>query len=122
MNEIPERIEREMFEIRSRMAPDVHDLKQHVSPKVIGEQVKQTARQRVRDTVNRVKSTLRGKQQGLTDSAKRQINSAREAGRKRDPSAFTDFVKSDPKPLALLAVVLVITLLMARKISNGRDE
>ena len=122
MNEIPERIEREMFEIRSRMAPDVHDLKQHVSPKVIGEQVKRTARQRVSDAVNRLKSSLRSRQQGFVSSAQRQINSAREAGRKRDPSAFTDSVKSDPKPLALLAVVLVITLMMARKISNGRDE
>ena len=122
MNEIPERIEREMFEIRSRMAPDVHDLKQHVSPKVIGEQVKRTARQRVRDAVNRVKSTLRSSQQGLTNSAKRQINSAREAGRKRDPAAFTEAVKSDPKPLALLAIVLAVTLLMARKVTNGKDN
>jgi hypothetical protein len=31
-------------------------------------------------------------------------------------------VKSDPKPLALLAVVLFITLMMARKISNGRGD
>jgi hypothetical protein len=122
MNEIPERIEREMFEIRSRMAPDVRDLKQHTSPKVIGEQVKRTARQRVRDAVNRVKSTLRTKQQGFVGSAKRQINSAREAGRKRDPSAFTDAVKSDPTPLVLLAISLFITLLAARKISNGRDD
>jgi hypothetical protein len=122
MSEIPERIEREMFEIRSRMAPDVRDLKQHTSPKVIGEQVKRTARQRVRDAVNRVKSTLRTKQQGFVDSAKRQINSAREAGRKRDPSAFTDAVKSDPKPLALLAIVLAITLLMARKVTNGKGD
>ena len=122
MNEIPERIEREMFEIRSRMAPDVHDLKQHVSPKVIGEQVKQTARQRVSDAVNRVKSTLRSRQQGLTDSAKRQIDSAREAGRKRDPSAFTEAVKSDPMPLALLAIMLAVTLLMARKVTNGKGD
>ena len=35
MSEIPERIEREMFEIRSRMAPDVRDLRQHVDPKVV---------------------------------------------------------------------------------------
>ena len=122
MSEIPERIEREMFEIRSRMAPDVRDLKQHTSPKVIGEQVKRTARQRVRDAVNRLKSTLRSRQQGFVDSVKRQIDSAQEAGRKRDPSAFTDAVKSDPKPLVLLAVVLAVTLMMVRKVTNGKDQ
>jgi hypothetical protein len=58
----------------------------------------------------------------LADSVRRQVDSAREAGRKRDPSAFTDSVKSDPKPMALLAVVLVVTLLMARKITNGRED
>ncbi len=121
MSEIPERIEREMYEIRSRMAPDVRDLKQHTSPKVIGEQVKRTARQRVRDAVNRLKSTLRATQQGFVDSVKRQADSAREAGRKRDPSAFTDAVKSDPKPLALLAIVLAVTLLMVRKVTNGKN-
>ena len=35
MSELPERIEREMFEIRSRMAPDVRDLKKHAEPQVI---------------------------------------------------------------------------------------
>ena len=121
MSEIPERIEREMYEIRSRMAPDVQDLKQHTSPKVIGEQVKRTVRQRIRDTVNRVKNTLMSTQQGFVDSVKRQVDSAREAGRKRDPSAFADAVKSDPKPLALLVVVLAATLLMVRKATNGKD-
>ena len=121
MSEIPERIEREMFEIRSRMAPDVRDLKQHTSPKAIGQHVKRTARQRIRDTVNRVKSTLRSTQQGFVDSVRRQVDSAREAGRKRDPSAFTDAVKSDPKPLALLVVVLAATLLMVRKATNGKE-
>ena len=122
MSEIPERIEREMFEIRSRMAPDVQDLRQHVEPKAIGERVKRTARQRLRDAVNRLRGNLRAKQQGFTDSAKSQMNLAREAGRKRNPSTFTDAVKSDPRPLILLAVALAVTLMAARKISNGREE
>ena len=120
MSERPERIEREMYEIRSRMEPDVQDLKQHTNPKVIGEQVKRTVRQRVRDAVNRARSRLMSAQQGFVDSVRRQVDSAREAGRKRDPSAFTDAVKSDPKPLALLAIVLTLTLLMARKAANGK--
>ena len=115
MNEIPERIEREMFEIRSRMAPDVQDLKKHVEPQAVTKKLTARIKDRIRNTVS-------GTVGGLTDSVKRQVDSAREAGRERDPSAFTDSVKSDPKPLALLAVVLVITLMMARKISNGRDD
>jgi hypothetical protein len=115
MNEIPERIEREMFEIRSRMAPDVQDLKKHTEPQVIGKQVST----RIRD---RIKGALTRAGRSLVDSAKRQVRLAGEAGRERDPSAFTDAVKSDPRPLALLAIVLAVTLLMARRISNGRGE
>ncbi len=115
MNEIPERIEREMFEIRSRMAPDVQDLKKHVEPQAVTKKLTAKIKDRIR---NAVSGTVRG----LVDSAKRQVDSAREAGRKRDPSTFTDSVKSDPKPLALLAVILVITLMMARRISNGHEE
>ena len=102
-----------MFEIRSRMAPDVQDLKKHVEPQAVTKRLTARIKDRIRNTVS-------GTVGGLVDSAKRQANSAREAGRKRDPSAFADSVKSDPKPLALLAVVLFITLMMARKISNGR--
>jgi hypothetical protein len=115
MNEIPERIEREMFEIRSRMAPDVQDLKKHTEPQVIGKQVSA----RIKD---RIKGALTRAGRSLVDSAKRQMSLAREAGRKRDPSTFTDAVKSDPRPMALLAIVLAITLLMVRRISNGREE
>ena len=115
MNEIPERIEREMFEIRSRMAPDVQDLKKHTEPQVIGKQVST----RIRD---RIKGALTRTGRSFVDSAKRQMDLAREAGRKRDPSPFTDAVKSDPRPMALLAIVLAVTLLMVRRISNGRGE
>ncbi|MGH3085819.1 MAG: DUF3618 domain-containing protein, partial [Rubrobacteraceae bacterium] len=87
MSEIPERIEREMFELRNRMAPDVKDLRKNTEPKVIGKQVGEKVKSRVRDTLSRF-----GK--SLADSAKRQINSAREAGRKRNPSRFTQEVKS----------------------------
>jgi osmotically-inducible protein OsmY len=120
--EIPERIEREMFEIRSRMAPDVTDLRKHVEPQVVAEQVKQTLRQRLQDAVDRLKANLKAKQQEFVDSAKRQLNLAREAGEKRDPTPLTEAVKSDPRPLALLAVLLVVTLLTVRKMSGSRGE
>ena len=115
MSEIPERIEREMFEIRSRMAPDVQDLRKHVEPQVVGKRVGATVKERVKGALIRA-----GK--SLVDSAKRQAQLVGEAGRKRNPSALTDAVKSDPRPLALLAIALTITLFMVRKVSNGRGE
>jgi hypothetical protein len=113
MSEIPERIEREMFEIRSRMAPDVRDLRQHVDPKVVSKQLSTRIKDRIRGALPRVAG-------GFLDSARRQIGLAREAGTKGNSSALTDAVKSDPRPLILLAVALAATLMAARKISNGR--
>jgi hypothetical protein len=104
-----------MFEIRSRMAPDVRDLRQHVDPKVVSKQLGARIKDRIRER-------LTGLGKGLLDSAGRQVDAIREAGRKRNPSAFTDAVKSDPRPMILLAVVLAVTLMTARKISNGQGE
>jgi len=118
---IPERIEREMFEIRSQMAPDMTDLRKHVEPQVVAEQVKQTIRQRVKDALDRVKANLKAKQQEIVASGKRQLSLAREAGEQRDPAPFTDAVKSDPRPLAILALLLTVTLFMARKVTGGRS-
>jgi hypothetical protein len=114
VSEIPERIEREMFEIRSRMAPDVQDLRQHVNPKVVSKQVSTKIRDRIRGTVTRAGRSL-------LDSTRRQANAFGEVRRKGDPSALTDAVKSDPRPLILLAIALSATLMAARKISNGRE-
>lgn len=115
MSEIPERIEREMFEIRSRMAPDVQDLKKHTEPQVIAKQVSTKLRDRIKGALTRA-----GK--SLVSSAKRQARMAGKAGRERNPSAFTDAVKSDPRPLIVLAIALAVTLMAARRISNGREE
>ena len=104
-----------MFEIRSRMAPDVRDLRQHVDPKVVSKQLGERIKERIRGTLTRLG-------QGLLDSARRQVDAIREAGSKGNPSAFTDAVKSDPRPMILLAVALAATLMAARKISNGRED
>jgi hypothetical protein len=69
--------------------------------------------------VNRVKANLRAKQQELVDSAKRQANLARKAGENGDTAPLTDAVKSDPRPLILLAVVVAVTLLTVRKVAGG---
>ena len=122
MSEAPERIEREMFEIRRDMASDMTDLRKHVDPQVVAEQVRQNIRQRLQEVINRIKATLRAKRQEFFDSAKHQLSLAREAGEKRDPGRLTDAVKSDPRPFALLVIVLTITLLMARKMTGGRGD
>lgn len=122
MSERPERIEREMFEIRSRMSPDMTDLRRHIEPQVVAEQVKRTIRQRIQDAVKRVKANLKAKQQELVDSAKSQFDLARKAGKNRDTAPLTDAVKSDPRPLILFSVLLAVTLLTARKITGRRDD
>jgi hypothetical protein len=122
MSETPERIEREMFEIRARMAPDMTDLRKHVEPQVIAEQVKRTVRQRLQDAANRVKANLKAKQQELIDSAKRQLSLARKVPENGDTAPLTDAVRSDPRPLILLAVLFAATLLMARKFTGGGGQ
>ena len=122
MSEIPERIEREMFEIRSGMTSDMTDLRKHIEPQVVTERVKQTVRQRLQEGVARIKANLKAKQQEFLDSAKYQLSLAREVGEKRDPSPLTDAVKSDPRPLVLLAILLAVTLLMTRKMTGGRGD
>ena len=114
MSEIPERIEREMFEIRGRMAPDVTDLKKHTEPKVVGQRVSGTIK-------SRIKGAVTGLGKSIAASARRQAQAAGDAGRDKDPSRFTDEVKSDPRPMVLLAVVMAVSLMMVRKITNGRD-
>jgi hypothetical protein len=111
-----------MFEIRANMAPDMTDLRKHVEPQVIAEQVKQTVRQRLQAAVNRVKANLKAKQQELVDSAKRQMNLARKVGENGDTAPLTDAVRSDPRPLILLAVTLAVTLLTVRKVAGGGSQ
>jgi hypothetical protein len=122
MSETPERIEREMFEIRSRMSPDMTDLRKHIEPQVVAEQVKQTVRQRLRQTVDRAKANLKAKRQELVDSVNRQLSLARKVPKNGDTAPLTEAVKSDPRPLILLAILLTGTLLMARKVVGGRGD
>ena len=122
MSETPERIEREMYEIRARMSPDMTDLRKHIEPQVVAEQVKQTVRQRLQDAVNRVKANLKARQQELVDSAKRQVSLARKVPENGDTAPLTDAVKSDPRPLILLSILLGVTLLTARKLTGGGGQ
>ena len=71
---IPERIEREMFEIRSRMAPDMTDLRKHLQSPVVTKQVTGTIRQRLRLAAVRSKASLKAKQQEFADSVKSSLS------------------------------------------------
>ncbi len=77
MSETPERIEREMSEIRSRMSTDINDLRNHFESQVVVEHVKQSTRQRLSEAADRGKANLKAKQQDLTYSAKRSLSQAR---------------------------------------------
>ena len=76
MSETPERIEREMSEIRSRMSSDINDLRKHLESQIVAEQVKQTIRQRLGQVADRGKANLRAKQQDLAYAAKRSLSLA----------------------------------------------
>lgn len=77
MSETSERIEQEMFEIRSRMSPDINDLREHIQSQIVAEQVKQTLRQRLLQAADRGKANLKAKQQDLAYSAKRPLSLVR---------------------------------------------
>jgi hypothetical protein len=53
--EMPGRIEREMSEIRSRIAPNLFDLREHVEPQAIKDQVKRILRKRLGGLLSSVK-------------------------------------------------------------------
>ncbi len=77
MSEAPERIEREMLEMRSRMSSDMNDLRKHIQSQTVAEQVKQTIGERLLQAANRGKANLKAKQQGLAYSAKRPLSLVR---------------------------------------------
>jgi hypothetical protein len=74
---IPGRIEREMSEIRSRMQPDVSELRKHIESRLVIKRVKHTIRQRVHQAADRSKANLKAKQQAFADSAKSSLSLAR---------------------------------------------
>jgi len=74
---IPGRIERKMSEIRSRMEPDVTDLRKHIESRLVTKQVKHTIRQRLHQAADRSKANLKAKQQQFADSAKSSFSLAR---------------------------------------------
>jgi len=82
---------------------------------VASEMLKQTVRQRLRETWARAKASF-------LESVKRQLFLVREAGEKRDPSRLTDAVRRDPRPFVLLAIILAVTLLMARRMTSNRGD
>lgn len=133
MNKTPEHIEREMFEIRARMAPNIADLQRNIQPAVVKEKVKRNLMQRLHALLNSAKAMLRHKQAELQQTAGRQFHEiqeaaeeqfrlVQEAGKTRNPSLVTDAVKSDPRPLAALAFILAIVIFLVRSLTNGSED
>ena len=77
MSKTPERLEREMFDIRSRMTPDIDDLRKHLEPQIVAEQVKQTIGQRLGQAADRGRANLKVKQQAVTNSTRRSLSQLR---------------------------------------------
>jgi hypothetical protein len=66
-----------MFEIRSRMTPDIDDLRKHLEPQIVAEQVKQTIGQRLGQAADRGRANLKVKQQAVTNSTRRSLSQLR---------------------------------------------
>lgn len=122
MSETPERIQREMFEIRSRMSSDVVDLRKHLEPQALKEHARETARERLRGISNRYKARLEEKQRAFRDSAAFQLSLARKTAETRDPAPLADAVRSDPKPFAVLAVLLAVCLTIVRRATRRKER
>ena len=63
-----------MFEIRSRMTPDIDNLRKHLEPQIVAEQVKQTIGQRLGQAADRGRANLKVKQQAVTNSTRRSLS------------------------------------------------
>ncbi len=51
-----------MFEIRSRMTPDIDDLRKHLESQSVADQVKRTTGQRLGQAADRGRANLKAKQ------------------------------------------------------------
>jgi hypothetical protein len=66
-----------MFEIRSRMTPDIDDLRKHLESQIVAEQVKQTIGQRLGQAADRSRANLKAKQQEAANSTRRSLSQLR---------------------------------------------
>lgn len=112
----PEHIEREMFELRTRLNPEVTDLKKHLQPSVIADQTKSRLKDRLQTILNRGKSRLQEQKRDIQDSAEFQYSLARKAAKDQNIEPLTDAVRSDPRPAILLAVALTVFLTLLRSV------
>ena len=66
-----------MFEIRSRMTPDIDDLRKHLESQIFSERVKQTIGQRLGQAADRGRANLKAKQQEAANPTKRSLSQLR---------------------------------------------
>ncbi len=101
-------IEKEMAEIRSRMASDLTDLRQHAEPRMVKAQMKQNLRERLQGVLDSAKTALERQRAGALQSTEKQADLVREAGRepgRRSLSRVARAVREDPGPLAPMSVL-----------------
>ena len=63
-----------MFEIRSRMSPDIDDLRKHIESQIFSKQVKQTIGQRLGQAADRGRANLKAKQQEAANYTRRSLS------------------------------------------------
>jgi hypothetical protein len=120
-----EDIEKEMAEIRSRMAYNLADLRQHAEPRTVKAQVKQTLRERLQGVLDPAKKTaLKRQRTGALQSTEEQADLVREAGREPERRALSRVaraVREDPRPPAALSVLGTAIGLAVRRMRGKGD-
>ena len=119
-----EDIEKEMAEIRSRMASNLTDLRQHAEPRTVKAQVKQNLRERLQGVLDPAKTALKRQQTGALQSTEKQADLVREAGKepeRRSLSRAARAVREDPRPSAALSVLGTAIGLAVRRIRGKGD-
>lgn len=112
-----DRLELEMANIRSRMEPDMTDLRDQVKSDTIKEKVKLTLKERLQALAQSLKVQLDEQRAQTVASAGVQFDLAQEAAMNGgDFSKVQDAVKSDPRPLVALAVGGAATLFVLRRV------
>ena len=114
-----EDIEKEMAEIRSRMASNLTDLRQHAEPRTVKAQVKQNLRERLQGVLDPAKTTLKRQQTGGLQPTEKQADLGGEAGKepeRRSLSRVARADREDPRPPAALSVLGTAIGLAVRRI------
>ncbi|TCJ20557.1 hypothetical protein E0L93_01675 [Rubrobacter taiwanensis] len=114
-----DRLELEIANVRNRMQPDVARLREQTRPDAIKEKVRQALRERLRALGESLKAQLERQKEETVLAAGRQVELLQEAREKGDASKVQEAVKSDPRPMIVLAVALAVVLFVLRRLGRA---